>query len=214
MSYLKTIYGNYKKSIYPDQLCNYLIDRYDIEKGSIVLDVGCGCGFFMDAFDNNGMRTWGIDREEGHVKSRVVKDLEKNKIPYGENMFDVVFTKSVIEHIHNPDNLINECKRVLKPNGLLIILTPDWISQKDVFYEDYTHVHPYTTTSVKDMLKIHGFKYVETELFYQLPILWKYKYLKLIVKMLQLILKPKLKRFENKFIRWSIEKMVLGTGRK
>lgn len=214
MNYIKTIYGNYKKTSYPDELCKYLIDRFNIKKGSHILDVGCGNGFFMDSFLNHEMHVDGIDREGWHSAIKEVEDLEKSVFPCISNSYDIVFSKSVIEHIYKPEHFIKECERVLKPGGQLIILTPDWITQKDVFYEDCTHVHPYTTTSLKDLLLMNDFKNVESELFYQLPILWKYKYLKLVSKFLQLLFKPKLKRYKNKFVRWSIELMVLGYGVK
>ena len=92
-------------------------------------------------------------------------------------------------------------------------MTPDWKSQRHIFYDDFTHVHPYTQISLKDMLKIYNFQNVETETFYQLPVLWKYPWLKIFSKCLQ-IFGPVKKIYKNKFIRWSRELMILGTGIK
>ncbi|MCX6721583.1 MAG: methyltransferase domain-containing protein, partial [Candidatus Staskawiczbacteria bacterium] len=136
---------------------------------------------------------------------------EVDLFPFENNCFDTVFSKSVIEHIKVPDNFMKEIIRVLKPGGKLIILTPDWQSQMNIFYDDYTHVHPYTAIGLRDMLKVFGFKKVEAEKFYQLPILWRYAWLKIFSRLLQLF-GPVKKIYKNKFIRWSRELMVLAYG--
>lgn len=214
MKYIETVYGSRVKSTYPLEFCKHIIERYNIKKGSKILDVGCGDTMFLQSFVSLGMYTEGIDRDDYHPDVKHISDLEKDKFPCYDSDYDIVFSKSVIEHIYNPDHFIKECKRVLKPNGKLILLSPDWITQQNVFYEDHTHVHPYTTTSMRDMLTMYGFGSVESELFYQLPVVWKYKYMKIVCRFLQLFLKPKLKRYDNKFLRWSIELMVLATGVK
>ncbi len=88
-----------------------------------------------------------------------------------------------------------------------------------VFYEDFTHCRPYTPTAIKDLLKIHGFENVISERFYQLPFLWKYNYLSIFSQILGAILSVDSARWltektKIKLFRWSIERMVLGYGRK
>ena len=92
-------------------------------------------------------------------------------------------------------------------------MTPDWQSQRCIFYDDYTHVHPYTKIGIENLLKIYGFKEVKSKIFYQLPVLWKYSWLKIFSKFLQ-FLGPVKKIHKNKFIRWSKELMILGSGIK
>ncbi len=98
-------------------------------------------------------------------------------------------------------------------------MTPDWVSQMKVFYEDFTHCRPYDAASLHDVLRIYGFSEIETELFYQLPVLWRYPGLKILCKLLQITLSTpnarKLTRTSGiKFFRWSVELMVLGAGIK
>ena len=52
-----------------------------------------------------------------------VANLDIDKIPVKDNTFDIIYCKSVIEHIKNLDNFEKECFRTLKPNGKLIIIT-------------------------------------------------------------------------------------------
>jgi hypothetical protein len=82
-----------------------------------------------------------------------------------------------------------------------------------IYFDDHTHRQPYTVTGVSDLLKIKGFQDVHAELFYQLPVLWKYPALKILSHILQWTV-PVTTKSKIKFIRWSIELMVLGTGIK
>ena len=219
-NYLKVVYNENIRSYtkYPSQLCNYLFQRFDMKEGDKILDVGCGRGDFIKGFKDLGLEVFGIDREKGNsemLKGIEVRlsDIENDSFPFSDETFDIVFSKSVIEHFWKPDNFIKECRRVLKPGGRIIVMTPDWQSQRHIFYDDFTHVHPYTQISVKDMLKIYNFQDVESEMFYQLPILWKHPWMKIFSKCLQ-IFGPVKRTHRNKFIRWSRDLMILASGKK
>ena len=68
-----------------------------------------------------------------------------------------IFSKSVIEHVENADNILSETYRVLKQNGIIIFLTPDWGTQYKVFWDDYTHVKAWTRKALQNALLIHNF---------------------------------------------------------
>jgi ubiquinone/menaquinone biosynthesis C-methylase UbiE len=216
--YLNVVYDKKirPQTKYPFQLCKHLFKRFDMKKGAKLLDVGCGRGDFIKGFKDLGLEVSGIDREFGDpetLKGIEVKlvDFEKDSLPFNSDTFDFVFSKSVIEHFWNPEHFIKECHRILKPKGTIIVMTPDWQSQRLIFYDDYTHCHPYTPTALKDLLEINGFKEASSEIFYQLPVLWKYPWLGLFSKLLQ-IAGPVKKIHKNKFIRWSRELMILSSG--
>jgi len=219
--YLEVRYNSNTKPYtdYPSQLCRYLVERFAIKKGDKLLDIGCGRGDFTKGFKDLGLDVTGIDREQGDseflrgIDVRLQDDLENNPFPFKDGSFDVVFFKSVIEHIRNPDNFMKETLRVLKPGGRVITMTPDWQSQMFIFYDDPTHVHPYTAAGLKDLFLMYGFKDAEAELFYQLPVVWKYSFVKMISRGLQL-LGPVKKIYKNKFMRWSRELMILASATK
>ena len=146
-------------------------------------------------------------------------DLASDVFPYDDEYFDVVYHKSVLEHMYDPGNLMRETIRVLKPGGKLIILTPDWHTQWKNFFEDFTHSRPFDVIALSDLLKIYGFKNTIIEKFYQLPVIWKIPAIKGFSKLLQLIINVYGGRWLTKntginFFRWSVELMILGYGEK
>lgn len=202
----------------------YLIDRFGLKAGDRLLGIGVGRGDFLLGFHSAGLNCSGVDREKSSVELLAdldVKqcDISKQGLPYDDDSFDVVYHKSLIEHLYDPSHLMAETYRVLRPGGKVIILTPDWVSQMKVFYEDFTHCRPYDKNALKDLLAIKGFSNVNVELFCQLPVVWRFRFLKIFSKLLQLFTStPNARRLTKltrvKFFRWSVELMVLEYGTK
>jgi len=216
MGYLKEIYSKERRpyTSYPGQLCKYIAEKYFKRNYRTLLDVGCGRGEHLREFQKLEFQVKGVDlSEEAKELSNDLKigiiDVEKEPLPYKDRSFDVVFNKSLIEHLRNPDNFMREAYRVLKPGGRLITMTPDWESVYKIFYEDYTHRTPFTTDSLKDTYRIFGFKVIEVKKFRQLPILWKHPWLTIFSKIVS-----HFPRSNAKFIKFSKELMLLGVGEK
>jgi len=213
--YTETIYPR-RVDTYTPKLISYLYDRF-MSSELTLLDVGCGNGTHINEFLKLGINAFGIDkRKETESKRIKICDIERDRFPFESNTFDIIFSKSLIEHIGNPEHFLSESRRVLKDNGLIIIMTPEWRSQLKHFWDDYTHVHPYTRKSLRDCLTINNFRNAECEIFYQLPFIWKYPYLKfipIIISILPDFLKWKTKEERNgedrKLIRFSKERMLL-----
>ena len=218
--YLDIIYDQKLRPItsYPDTFATYFFKRFAMQKADRFLDLGCGRGEFTRSFEKLGLVVEGADLEipgpevVGDMKVKHF-DFETDSYPYPDNHFDFVFSKSVMEHIGNPKHSLNEQRRILKPGGRIIILTPDWVSQMKIFWNDHTHKRPYTVLGMKNTLTILEYKNVEAELFYQYPPYWKHPFLKIIAKIFQLA-GPVRKLYKNKLYRWSRELMILGTGTK
>ena len=217
--YVSVVYAEEERPFtkYPDQLARHLGLRFNMKKGQRLLDVGCGRGDFLRGFFRYGLKCYGVDRTnsakkicpEAEIK---VADLEEG-LPYEDNIFDIVYSKSVIEHFYYPERLAVEMFRVLKPGGTLIALTPDWEEVYRVFFKDYTHRTPFTSASLNYFLKIHGFENVQIRQFRQLPILWEMPWLNFF-SILTATLTPKYFGNYSKFIFFSKEVMLLGSGQK
>lgn len=219
-NYLKVVYDEKLRphTKYPAKLVAYLKDRFDIDANSRLLDVGCGRGDMLRAFQQLGLRVNGLELLDYHSELTADIDVdyanfESQRFPFPDDAFDVVFSKSVIEHLHNPENFLRESRRILRPGGRIIILTPDWQTQRYIFYNDFTHRQPYTVLGLNNALKIYDFSEVKTEIFYQLPLVWRAPFLRFFFKPLQWLF-PVKRISKTGPWRWSRELMILGTGIK
>lgn len=167
---------------------------------------------FARLFIWGGLEAYGTDISSYCEQARIV-DLNQDKLPFPDEYFDAVFSKSVIEHIDNVEHYMSEMKRVLKSGGRLILMAPDWESQYKIFYQDPTHIHPYTVKSFERLLNMFEFQDVESEKFVQLPSVWKSRWARLFSSLIRMA-GPVKKIYRNKFIRFSRELMVLGSGVK
>lgn len=219
--YVDVVYNETDRPItnYPVRLAHYLFDRYRIKPGQKLLDIGCGRGEFLGGFIDCGVQGHGVDRSRSAEKycpdaDLRTADLEKEPLPYEDNFFDVIYSKSVIEHFYYPERLIQEIYRVLKPGGIVITLCPDWEFNYRIYFEDYTHRTPFMQSSLRDIQLIHGFENIEVERFRQLPVLWGQGYWLLPFAELTRLLAPGFLRKQSKWIRFSKEIMLLSSATK
>jgi SAM-dependent methyltransferase len=209
------------KTDYPKKFVSHLIDKFKIKKDIKLLDIGCGNGLLTKNFIDNGVDAYGIDislSSHQHLPTEKFKkhDLSIRNYPFDDETFDVIFSKSVVEHLRDPDILIDESFRLLKPGGILICMTPSWFhSYKEAFYIDHTHVTPFTRVSMETICELSGFK-SECSYFYQLPLLWKYPVLNIfrfLIQKLPIPYAPFNKVLwgdkTNKIIRFSKEAMLI-----
>lgn len=216
--YLDVRYSAEKRpyTSYPAQLCRYLTETYLSEhRQGALLDVGSGRGEFLHEFALEGFSGSGVDREQPRdarfPEPVRVCDLEQDALPFDSASFDVVFNKSVLEHTRNVTHLLRECHRVLRPGGTLLSLVPDFNAQWYHFYDDWTHVRPFTLTGLRECLLCHDFVVEEARYFRQLPILWRHPYLRPLADVSALA-PSALKRF--KWVRFSKEWMLLAVAKK
>ncbi len=108
-------------------------------RGRCVLDVGCGAGVDLVRFLQGGARGTGVDlapaaielaranvEQQGLRAELVVADGES--LPVADECFDLVFAHGVVQYTANDRQLVEECRRVLKPGGLAIFQVYNRIS--------------------------------------------------------------------------------------
>ncbi|MEM6855295.1 MAG: class I SAM-dependent methyltransferase, partial [Planctomycetota bacterium] len=109
-------------------------------EGDLLLDVGCGDGFFSHLFAQQGIEVLGIDPEpEGVEQSRQMTATQEypgprprfeqgrgDAVPCEDGSISAVTLFDVIEHLANPIIILREISRVLKPEGKALIVTPGW----------------------------------------------------------------------------------------
>ena len=115
-----------------DQLRINTIQGFKDNISGKILIIGCGSrkdfqllhpGDFSVAFD---LSIQAIKKAKGIQASLFVADALS--IPLPQNYFDVIICSEVLEHIPNIRTVVIEMKRVLKPDGILIVSSPNWYS--------------------------------------------------------------------------------------
>jgi SAM-dependent methyltransferase len=220
--YVDVIYDEAERPLtaYPKQLAAYLVKRYRINPGDMLLDVGCGRGEFLKGFISCGVRGYAVDQSavsrrycpEAELK---IADIENEGIPYPNDFFDVVYSKSVIEHFYYPEKMMKEIYRVLKPGGLVLTLCPSWEYNYRIYFQDYSHRTPFMLESLSDIQEINGFESIHVEYFRQLPSTWyKYAFIMTLLAEATRLFSPKILAQKLKWVRFSREIMLLASARK
>jgi len=228
-NYLKTYYSEEMrpKSDYPEKLVKYLVNKYLDDSHNLILDVACGRGDQLRAFSKLGKQVTGIDIDEDAVEmcsplSVITHDVTRGEWPFQNGSFDVVFNKSIIEHLYSPELLLDESHRVLRKDGLIITMCPSWSHMGwGPFFQDHTHVKPFIIPSLRDIHLKNGFEVLDICHFRQLPILWKFPWLKFFTEILRKLPIPYSPQNQislpdkiNKTIRFSNEVMLLCVARR
>lgn len=117
------------------------------------LDLGEGDKSFVKLLQSKKFKVKGYDID--------TVNFETDSLPEQDNSIDIIFCNSVIEHINNISKFFSEIYRVLKKGGILIIITPNFTYDFKNFYDDPTHVNPFTETKLSEVLKLFNFSNVE-----------------------------------------------------
>jgi ubiquinone/menaquinone biosynthesis C-methylase UbiE len=137
-----------------------------ITSGDKVLDVGCGNGRLYPAFKKKNINYTGIDNSEELISigKKQFPEAEFSvadilKIPFPDNSFDKVYCIAVLHHIPSKQlriEALRELKRVLKPNGTLVLtvwnLWPKKTSWSHVFKTFFLKIIGRTQLDPKDIL--------------------------------------------------------------
>ena len=180
--YLETSYYRIKKTL-------ELLEPKPKDK---VLEIGCDSGLFALIFKERFKdisEYQAVEVEQERVKTALSRgisvariNVEKEKLPFGDNYFDVVLFGEVIEHLLDPLLVLSEIKRVIKSTGAVIVSTPNAVG----LFARYNHLigvsphHPpflkfrdpqkgqygvhrfeYTRGQLKDLLEDNGYKIEE-----------------------------------------------------
>lgn len=139
-----------------------------------ILDVGCGTGIIMQELMSYG-KIWGLDINDKalqycHAKKAgdflLKTDLEQ-ELPFKESFFDAVLCLDVLEHIQNEELVLSEFFRILKKEGVLILMVPAYQYLWSYWDRMAGHYRRYNTKRLENILKQNGFK-VEKLTYYNL----------------------------------------------
>ncbi len=142
----------------------------ELPKGSQVLDVGCGPGNILKIFKQHRdeLEYVGVDwsipenahEDEGPSAGKITfveSDVTK-ELAFENRQFELITCYFVIEHIElkNLERFCQNLVSMLKPGGYLFLTVPNPRSVYLDFYDDPTHIRPYTSTALKKLFEPLG----------------------------------------------------------
>jgi len=143
-----------------------------------ILDLGAGYGLFQHNFPHIGNEIWSVDKIDSEYNrfiicqmmygedKCVISDVWKLDM-FEDDYFDFVVFNEVIEHIHadEVDKTLKEIKRVLKPDGLLQVVTPNIKVRKLVgkYMANEFHVKEFSYDDCVELFTHHEYEIVNEQ---------------------------------------------------
>ncbi len=152
-------------------------------EGGSILDVGCGNGQHTGWMVNQGWDVYGVDLSPLACKQAQKAGLntfcgELAGASYPSDYFDVVVVNHVLEHVCDPAGLLRECRRVLKPGGLIIVDVPNFgCFDAKLFGPNWSaidaprHLYHFTKQTLKRIIESSGFEITHWKLKLPFPLL-------------------------------------------
>lgn len=134
------------------------------EKGTI-LDIGAGVGDFLLTAKNDGWKIVGIEPSEKAKSIAINKGVSfvNDLSEIEDHSLDIITMWHVLEHVPNLEHQITELKRMIKPNGTIIIAVPNFNSFDANYYGKYwaafdvpIHLWHFSKTAIQKLFAQHN----------------------------------------------------------
>jgi len=146
-------------------LCRTFFQRY-IDRNSTVLEIGAGHCEFINSIE--AARKFAVDLStdtEQHAAPgvNVVRSASTDLSALSDHSADVAFASNFFEHLSRPDILatLRELKRVVAPEGRLLILQPNIRYCSRDYWMFFDHITPLDDYSLVEALELSGFEAIE-----------------------------------------------------
>jgi SAM-dependent methyltransferase len=164
---LRTNFGNWESNLM------FLDTTKVLAKNQKILEIGSGVGTLLKHLLDQGYDAQGTETDNEYIKKSKelygnipITSVNSELLPFEDNIFNVVISFDVFEHIPNSDSHLAEVKRVLKNGGYYLLQTPnkytnipfEVIRQKSLvaWKEDHVALHSYK--GIIKRFKRNGFK--------------------------------------------------------
>jgi ubiquinone/menaquinone biosynthesis C-methylase UbiE len=143
-----------------------------------LLSLACATGLIEEQIQHKlELEVFGVDGAINALKTARNRGIqatgaEVTRLPFADEMFDYVYAGEIIEHVFNVRHFLSEIERITKPQGSLVITTPNLAKLDDrlkfLFGKTprqvahlhpflYLHIRPFTFQLLKEALETHGF---------------------------------------------------------
>lgn len=133
--YLSRVYDRVNPFIWNERMRTDALELLDLAADDRVLDVGCGTGFGTEGIIEHTDEVYGLDQSPHQLEKATAKlgddpvqfclgDAER--LPFADDTFDVVWSSGSIEYWPNPVDALEECRRVTRPRGQVLVVGPNY----------------------------------------------------------------------------------------
>jgi demethylmenaquinone methyltransferase/2-methoxy-6-polyprenyl-1,4-benzoquinol methylase len=132
--YLSTVYDRINPAVWNEAMRSEALGLLDLEATDRVLDVGCGTGFGTAGLLEEVETVHALDQSAHQLEKAYAKFGKRGsvrfyrgdaeRLPFRTNSFDVVWSSGSIEYWPNPVAALEECRRVTKPGGQVLVVGP------------------------------------------------------------------------------------------
>ena len=126
------------------------LNKIETLEALTILDYGAGVSPYRSLFRNSDYRQ--ADITDFGKPAYLIR--ENGTVPEKSNIFDMVLSTQVLEHVDDPDAYLSECFRLLKAGGMLVLTTPGSFEDHGCPYD----FHRWTADGLKHDLKKAGFE--------------------------------------------------------
>jgi len=147
----------------------------------VILDIGSGTGDFLASCQKSG---WNVTGVEPNKNARVlteakletsnckiynsIEEIQSQAQNLEHGTYDIITMWHVLEHVPNLTDYISSLKRLLKPNGTLIVAVPNYKSFDATHYNEYwaaydvpRHLWHFSKTAIKKLFQQENMKVIE-----------------------------------------------------
>ena len=134
-----------------------------------VLDLGCAMGAYLRQF---ALGSVGVDVSRPNLEHcrglglRVMSADLNRELSFSSGSFPAILCSHVLEHVDAPINLLRECHRILKSEGLLVLGLPiesnlvNWLRGHKYFYHHPGHLYSFSLENIDVLLRKTGYDIV------------------------------------------------------